>query len=112
FEPSQSNKAGEMATSTNFQTVTPALDVTVPKSKKPNNDAACYDVTVQRGGVAKNDFGGPPPEPPLPLCDYCRRGPGINNPVETGPWHGRSVRLHPRCQYPWADRERMAEDGL
>jgi hypothetical protein len=43
------------------------------------------------------------------FCTYCRRGPGINNPVEFWKYEGREVSLHQRCLEPWADRERRAE---
>ena len=42
-------------------------------------------------------------------CAYCRRGPGINNPLELWDWNGREVSLHPRCQAPWVDGERQAQ---
>jgi len=59
-----------------------------------------------------------PPRPPTALerppnrpqyCDYCRRGPGINNPVGCWDWNGRTVSLHPRCLELWVDLERQAQ---
>jgi hypothetical protein len=49
-----------------------------------------------------------PPNRPQ-YCDYCRRGPGINNPVGCWDWNGRTVSLHPRRQELWVDWERAAE---
>ena len=48
-----------------------------------------------------------PPNRPQ-YCDYCRRGPGINNPVGCWDWNGRTVSLHPRCLELWVDLERHA----
>jgi len=45
-------KPDEMGTSDIFQGVTPESDVTVPKSRKSNNDGLCHGVTVQKGGMA------------------------------------------------------------
>jgi hypothetical protein len=38
----------------------------------------------------------------LRRCDHCGR-PGANR-LE---FHGRTVHLHPECQNPWADRQRV-----
>jgi len=96
-EPSQSNKPDAMGISEGFQGVTPALDVTVPKSTKSNNGGHCYDVTVQKG-YAEN-FVAPR------RCDYCGGMERSADPLRRRDWEGKPL-LHQRCEEPWLDRRR------
>jgi putative DNA primase/helicase len=117
YEPSQSNNADEMGTSAGFRTVTSRADVTVSKSKKPNNDGHCYDVTVRKAqNGAKSEFGqkGRPDTaqritaPALRmnrLCDYCGGMETPADPLRPWDWPGRpdGVLLHERCEALWHD---------
>jgi hypothetical protein len=78
------------------------------KSRKSNGRDLSLDLSQGRGQTDGAQFA-----PPYrrQYCAYCRRGPGINNPVELWNWNGGEVALHPRCQVPWADRERTVEGG-
>jgi putative DNA primase/helicase len=98
-EPSQSNNADEMGTSPGFQTVTSGGNVTVSKSKKPNNDGRCYDVTVQKNSAATGTA----------MCGRrCTRCDGIEtmaDPLNPWDWPGwpDGILLHQRCEEPWLD---------
>jgi hypothetical protein len=74
-------------------------------SRKSNGRDLSFDLSQGRGQTDGAQFA---PPNRRRYCAYCRRGPGINNPVELWDWNGREVSLHPRCQAPWADWERRA----
>jgi hypothetical protein len=76
------------------------------KSRKSNGRDLSFDLSQGRGQTDGAQFASPYRRQ---YCAYCRRGPGINNPVELWDWNGREVSLHPRCQAPWADWERRAK---
>ena len=97
-EPSQCNKADEMGTSASFQNVTPALDVTVSKSKKLNNGGQSYDVTVQKARSENFDA--------TRRCNHCGGIETPADPLKPWNWAGRpdGILLHQRCEEPWDDR--------
>jgi len=76
------------------------------KSRKSNGRDLSLDLSQGRG---QTDGAQSAPPYRRQYCAYCRRGPGINNPVELCDWNGREISLHQRCQEPWADREWAAE---
>jgi putative DNA primase/helicase len=100
FEPSHRNKCDEISTYASFQTVTSTPGVTVSKSKKPNNDGHCYEVTIQKSSAA-NGAGicGR-------RCDHCGGMERLADPLRRWNWQGRpdGVLLHQHCEEAWHDR--------
>jgi len=122
-EPLHRYNADGGSVSETLATATPGAGVAVRQSQKPALNGNCSAVAIadplrapnRRASV--NDLSAilrhpsAAPAEHARFCDYCRRGPGINHPVELWDWNGRKVALHPRCEVPWADRERAVEGG-
>jgi putative DNA primase/helicase len=104
FEPLHRNKCDEIRGSEHFQTVTSSSNVTVSKSKKPNNDGHCYEVTIHKSSGANG------PAICGQRCNHCGGMERLADPLRRWNWQGWSdgVLLHQRCEEAWHDRASTA----